>query len=339
MAILMQVFVLSQRVADVDRWSRSQLGEETVLLRELFEEEGHIFVQGMFVELGALDGMGLSNTRTLQYALDWSGVLIEACPGHWPRLALRASKLSRHQNVTVVQSAVCHPKPPGGTIRFSAKCRPGSAIHDGITHGDILMQKERARETDEPIDVPCDGLGNILESHGVSHVDMLSIDVEGYEVPLLQSIHWDKISVYAIVIEIDHNAPHEVDEIHTILSSAGFELVGLLAGDAIWVRPSALENSAGHWVKGNVTGTGWIGQQKHPLVRPGLGLKPAFRALHARRDALNMTTGFLRYVERVTLSLPLRGRVPPNLQLPPRPGGVIRGRAGGRGTRLDARTE
>ena len=74
--------------------------------------------------------------------------------------------------------------------------------------------------------------------------------------PLLRSINWDKLSVYAIVIEMDHNAPDEVSEIHAILSGAGFELVGLLAGDAIWVRPSALENSAGHWVRGNITGCG-----------------------------------------------------------------------------------
>ena len=114
-------------LADLDKYSKSQLGEETVVLRELFEKQGQVFVQGTFVELGALNGFDLSNTLTLQHALDWSGVLIEACPTHWPALARRALKKGlpghRQQIVQTVQSAVCHPRPSGGTIPFSVYSR------------------------------------------------------------------------------------------------------------------------------------------------------------------------------------------------------------------------
>ena len=252
--------------ADLDKYSHSQLGEETVVLQEFFEEQGRVFVEGTFVELGALDGNSLSNTLTLQHALDWSGVLIEACPTHWPVLKARARKRQlprqREQLVQTVESAVCHPKPPGGFIPFSAQCGPGSGVKDGVSRGDILMQLARARDENAPVNVPCHGLTHILRSHGVRHVDFLSIDVEGYEVPLLRSMDFNKTSVYAIVIEIDHNGPDEVSEIHEILSHAGFDLVGLLAGDAIWVRPSALKHSAGYWAVGKATRSGWRGRQR-----------------------------------------------------------------------------
>ena len=111
----------------------------------------------------------------------------------------------------------------------------------------FLMQRARAAEKNATVDVPCHGLGHILKSHGVKHVDFLSIDVEGYEVPLLRSIDWREISVYSIVIEMDHNGRDEVSEIHAILSQAGFHLVGLLAGDGIWVRPSASSRAMTRW--------------------------------------------------------------------------------------------
>ena len=303
--------------ANLDKYSKSQLGEEAVVLRELFQHQGRVFVQGTFVEIGALDGMSLSNTRMLQYALDWSGVLIEACPTHWPILTQRAQRraLPRQgeQLVQTVQSAVCHPSPPGGTIPFSVRCRPSSGVKDGITRGDTFIQRSRTREEADTVDVPCRGLGHILKSHGVRHVDFLSIDVEGYEVPLLHSMDWSTISVYAIVIEVDHNSPDEVSEIHSILSRAGFDLVGLLAGDAIWVRPSALDRSAGHWAIGKVTDDRWKG---HTLIRPGLGLTQMQRKHHRMRDAAKETTEFIRYVERVAEGLPARTRTPPPVATP-----------------------
>ena len=66
-------------VVNLNRWSMSQLGEETVLLRELFSRGGQpgvepqVFTGGFFVELGALNGLLLSNTRTLQTSMRWAG--------------------------------------------------------------------------------------------------------------------------------------------------------------------------------------------------------------------------------------------------------------------------
>lgn len=42
---------------------------------------------GFYLEMGAMDGVKLSNTHWLHQAAGWRGLLIEACPGEWVRWA------------------------------------------------------------------------------------------------------------------------------------------------------------------------------------------------------------------------------------------------------------
>jgi len=297
-------------VADLNAWSKSQLGEEKHLLETYFtlarDNTTHVFTGGTFVELGALDGTMLSNSRTLQYALGWAGVLIEACPGHWPALAKRAQQAP---SVEVIKSAVCHPKPLSGQVNFSSRCAPTSSIRDGVARGDRMTQALRVQadddDRDQRVQVPCDGLGSLLLSRGVEHVDVLSIDVEGYEVPLLRSMDFARISVHVIVIEVDHNGPSEVQAIHQLLSAAGFELDGILGGDAIWVHRMARHKSAGRWMPGRVSGDGWSHRQKHCLVSPGMNLSEGLRDYYLRRDAAYDSTDFFPYVQRLA-AMPAR---------------------------------
>ena len=103
------------------------------------------------------------------------------------------------------------------------------------------------------------------------------------------------------MIEIDHNAPREVEAIHTILQSAGFALLGLLAGDAIWVNTRALARSKGLWVPGRYKGSGRLseGSTRHLLVKAGMPVPPNVLSAYRERDRSGATTGFASYVERV----------------------------------------
>ena len=57
----------------------------------------------------------------------------------------------------------------------------------GQVRGDAFMRLVRKREVESTtVAVPCDGLGSLLASRNVLHVDIISIDVESYEVPLLR---------------------------------------------------------------------------------------------------------------------------------------------------------
>lgn len=53
-------------------------------------------VNGFYIEMGAMNGVDLSNTRWLYQAAGWKGLLIEACPGEATHLCcLRNAPLTR----------------------------------------------------------------------------------------------------------------------------------------------------------------------------------------------------------------------------------------------------
>ena len=53
--------------------------------------------------------------------------------------------------------------------------------------------------------VPCAPLHEILTEQGVEHVDLLSLDIEGNEVPALTNNDWEKVPIEMIVVETAWN--------------------------------------------------------------------------------------------------------------------------------------
>ena len=67
----------------------SQFGEDEWLFSNLFYNK----VNGFYLEMGAMDGTTYSNTRWLQQAAGWKGMLIEACPGGGAATAVAARQM------------------------------------------------------------------------------------------------------------------------------------------------------------------------------------------------------------------------------------------------------
>ncbi|KAG5189541.1 hypothetical protein JKP88DRAFT_131241, partial [Tribonema minus] len=61
----------------------------------------HKMANGTFLELGALAGVRLSNTVSLESVMGWRGVLIEASPANYARL------VGNRPDAICVHAAVC----------------------------------------------------------------------------------------------------------------------------------------------------------------------------------------------------------------------------------------
>lgn len=164
---------------------------------------------GTFVEAGANDGIRQSNSLMLERVLGWRGILIEPAPAAFTELCR-----NRPTNL-LVQAALVSFAESGipvrgafrdglltGTIDTSLFFRSPDTVRGPI---DSLKSRIRGalkiQSRPTLITVPTTALSEILDDSNISHIDLLSLDVEGFEVQALAGIDFLRHAPRTIVIE------------------------------------------------------------------------------------------------------------------------------------------
>lgn len=161
-----------------------------VKLDELFDRDG-----GTFLEAGGFDGYTQSNTYYLERFRGWRGVLVEPMP----ELAAEA-RLNRPRS-RVFQCALVAQGYDGDEIEmdFGELMSTVQGVHEenwaaqGIALGWRDPRVER---------VPAQTLTEILDTAGLGEVDLLSLDVEGYEAEALGGLDLKRHAPRWILVEM-----------------------------------------------------------------------------------------------------------------------------------------
>lgn len=173
------------RLASLLRKSQSQICQDLFALSVLdFKRDG------FFVEFGAADGRGLSNTWLLEKHFGWSGILSEPARSY-------AQKLRSHRDCAIDHRCVW--SRTGETLAFrEASNRVLSTI---ATYSDGDMHAE-ARKDGVTYEVVTVSLTDLLAEHGApSEPDFLSIDTEGSELAILSALDFGRWSFKVICCE------------------------------------------------------------------------------------------------------------------------------------------
>ena len=90
--------------------------------------------------------------------------------------------------------------------------------------------------SEESVPVQCLPLYSLLLALGNPTVDYLSLDTEGGELEVLETLPWDKVDIRAISVETQHQAADTRERLLALLLAVGFSHLGSLARDDVFVR-------------------------------------------------------------------------------------------------------
>ena len=171
---------------------------------------------GVFIEVGANDGVHQSNTKLLEEVFGWTGILIEPAASVFQKL--------------------CANRPNSKCFQ----CALGSFSQDrkyimGDFDGDLMASvggKRLARVGKQKVLMR--SLQSILNEVGLHHINFFSLDTEGYELDILKGIDFSKTTFDLMLVEI---YPAEYEELVSLLLSKGYVLVENFSGYNLVTNP------------------------------------------------------------------------------------------------------
>jgi FkbM family methyltransferase len=184
------------------------------------------FNDGFYIEAGANDGTAQSNTISLEQK-GWSGLLIE--PNQYQ---LSVCKNNRSDKNIFEHCALVSFEHKGLTIRGNfAEQNVDDSLVGQVTvpldywdHDQLTAAKEKLSR--ENIDVPAKTLQSLIDQHGLTHIDFLSLDTEGYEYEAMNGLDFSRNPPRYIRVETS-SYQHRIDDMVRYLGTKGYIFRGM----------------------------------------------------------------------------------------------------------------
>jgi len=185
----------------------------------------HVFLArtgGVFVDVGAHDGVKLNNTLFFEADRGWTGVCIEPQPDVFP-------KLKESRSALCVQAAIGDTP---GTMPFvmgdgKAEMFSGLAASYGVRN---RIRVKRFGQT-TTIDVEVRRLDEVLRASKIDRIDLLSIDVEGGELGVINSIDLAEYGWPIVVMENNYRSWPQV----RAMRRQGYQLLCRIEFDEVFI--------------------------------------------------------------------------------------------------------
>lgn len=188
---------------------QSQIGQDQYYIENVIKGRRN----GRFLDIGANDGVTMSNTYVLETELGWTGVCVEANPDLIPKL------IENRPNSEVFEAVLWNYRTK---VKFAVPSNQDTMLSrvDGIGINAGYFTEEF---TPEPTvrTVRTNKLSNLLR--GPQHFDYCSLDVEGAELHVLRGVDWTRTTFGYLAIE-HGNREGYLNEIITFLAPLGYRV-------------------------------------------------------------------------------------------------------------------
>jgi FkbM family methyltransferase len=182
------------------------------------------FNNGFFIEAGANDGISQSNTLMYEQKFNWTGLLIEPsfikyeeCKKNRPKCIVENYALvnESYKEKTIYGDFAFHQKNESLCGQITRK--------EDYFDDDLKWNLDEKNKNSKIIEVPCATLNSILEKHNIQHIDFFSLDVEGYEIEVLNGFDVIKYRPKYILIETGNQ--YRYDNICSHMISKNYKIL------------------------------------------------------------------------------------------------------------------
>ena len=158
--------------------------------------------------------------------MGWTGICIEP-------IAEFYEKLKTHRSCVCINGCVSNKTGPVSFLRVHGFPCALSGIIENFNEGHISRINREITKfggSAEIISINSYDLTALLMQHNIQYIDYLSIDVEGSEMSILQSIDFNRITIDVIDVENNNND----DRFERVLIPLGYKKIAHLGVDEIY---------------------------------------------------------------------------------------------------------
>lgn len=204
----------------------SQYGQDRFLVEKVFKNKKN----GYFLDVGAYDGVNLSNTFFLESVLGWKGICVEPNPLVYEQLKVNRSCIALNCCINDKVDIVKFLSVSGWGVMLSGILEFFDKRH--------LMRIDRAIEEHggekRLIEIPALPLQYIFKEHKLKTIDYCNIDVEGGEMQVLKSIDFSNIDIKVFTIENNFGTK----AVREFLKPLGYSLIAKIGADEVYEKDS-----------------------------------------------------------------------------------------------------
>ena len=219
------------------------VGDKNKIIKsQLFQDAFASFIVGdlfdkTFLEFGATDGISLSNSYMLENNFGWTGILAEPSPQWHEELK------NNRPNTKIITDCIW--KCSGEKLDFFVSDFGVSSTLVDFKYSDLSTMPGNTQErikNGKVVKVETISINDVMEKHFNGDApSYLSIDTEGSEYEILQSLDFEKYR--PVVFTIEHNFTNLGSKIDELMSSNGYVRVfrKFTSFDAWYVRTDAIK--------------------------------------------------------------------------------------------------
>lgn len=202
----------------------SQVGQDKYIYENFFKNKEN----GIFLDIGAHDGIDKSNSYFFEKYLNWSGVCVEPIPDVFNRLKQNRKCTSINAGVSDRNGSAVFWRIQGYSEMLSGLAENYNEQHKQRIKKELKIHGGNLEE----ITIEIMDINTLMHKNNINHIDYCTIDVEGSEEKILSALDPKEIEISVLTVENNYNS----ETLRKLMKGKGYKLHSKVDFDDVYVR-------------------------------------------------------------------------------------------------------